>query len=232
MTPLKAAFIAALVGLAGVASAQAQPGLTVSVGAPASVATGPDRTIATIALRAGGEDVTLEKLPLSMGYSDAQATPLSGCMLHRDSAAGAPLNTGANALGQMGSGDVVVTLDDPLEIPANSTAVLYLTCSIPATAPNGSAVATSIFVSQVEAEADGASATVEGSDPQKGATAKPLGIAVIQSATAGTPGTGGDPGGIPGIPNTGGGNSMVLWTLLSFIGLAGAGISYASLRRA
>ncbi|MBP7770759.1 MAG: hypothetical protein KA066_02500 [Candidatus Pacebacteria bacterium] len=230
MKTLKITAIAALLATAGVAAAQTQPDLAISVAAPASVSTGADRTIATIGLNAGANDVTLESLPISLGYSNSQVAPFSNCAL-RNSAGGAALNTGANALGAQGSNDFTVTFDNPMVIEADTTEVLYLTCTIPATVPNENAVATSIFVSRVEATSNGSDVTVEGRDPQAGTTNRPVATAIINSATPSVPGTGTPT--TPGVPNTGAGDSMVLWTLLAALGLVGAGAgAYALTRRA
>jgi hypothetical protein len=245
MKTLKIATLALLMGTAGMAFAQSAPGLTVSVAAPASITTGTGRTIATIGLRAGSGDAKLESLPISLGYSNPPATPFANCAL-RETAGSAALNSGSNAIGAQGSGDFAVTFDTPFTVPANTSAVLYLTCDVPESVPNGAAVATSIFASSVDATSGGDSVTVEGSDPQSGATSKPVAIARIQSSTPAAPGTGdigtpgvpntggsGYTGATPGIPNTGGGGSMILWTLLAFLGFAAAGAgTYAFLKRA
>ena len=242
MKPFKIAALALLLGTAGTAFAQSAPTLTVSVAAPANVSPGANEVIATIGLRAEAGDVTLDALPISLGYSSPQAEPLTGCAL-RPTATGAALNSGKNAIGPRGSGDFTVTFDAPIAVPANTTSVLYLTCTVPVTVPSGNAVATSVFVSQVEAESGGESVSVDGSDPQKGATNRPVAITIIASqvpgasaggagAAPGVSGTG-SAGGVPGVPNTGGGDSMVLWTLLSLIAFAAAGIGgYALMRRA
>ena len=245
MKPLKIAALALLMGTAGIAFAQSAPGLTVSVAAPATVSPGANETIATIGLRAGAESVSLDALPISLGYSSPQAERLTDCAL-RSTATGAALNSGQNALGAQASGDFTVTFDSPVAVPANTTSVLYLTCDVPVTVANGNAIATSIFASQVEAESDGDSVTVAGSDPQKGITDRPVAVTIIASqvpgaAAGGTGGTNGTPGvpntggasGVPGIPNTGGGDGMVLWTLLALFAFAATGIGgYALTRRA
>lgn len=239
MKPLKIAALALLMGTAGIAFAQSAPGLTVSVAAPASVSPGANEVIATIGLRAGSEDVSLDALPISLGYSSPQAERLTDCAL-RSTATGAALNSGQNALGAQASGDFTVAFDAPVMVPANTTSVLYLTCDVPVTVANGNAIATSIFVSQVEAESGGQSVSVDGSDPQKGATDRPIAITIIASqvpgaaagSAPGIPNTGGTSG-VPGIPNTGGGDGMVPWTLLALFAFAATGIGgYALTRRA
>lgn len=230
MKTLKITLIALLLGSAGIAGAQTQPGLTVSVAAPATVSTGADRAIATVALHAEGSDVRLESLPISLGYSNTVADPFGDCAL-RQAATGPALNTGSNAIGAQGSGDFEVVFDTPAIVPANTTAVLILTCDIPASIPDGNAVATSIFVSQVEATSGGSSVSVAGSDPQTGATNRPVGITTISSNTPGIPNTGGPA--TPGIPNTGAGGDMILWTTLALLALVGAGVTgYVLWRRA
>lgn len=229
MKTLKIAAVAALVLAAGTVGAQTQPELAISVAAPASVTTGANRTIATIGLNAGANDVTLESLPISLGYSNIFAEPFSNCAL-RNTATGAALNTGSNALGAQGSNDFTVTFDDPLVIEADSTEVLYLTCTIPATVPNDSAVATSIFVSQVEAMSNGSDVTVQGRDPQAGTTNRPVATAIISSVTPSVPGTGTP---TPGVPNTGAGDNTAVLALLALLAVAAVGAGgYTLMRRA
>ncbi|MES2202933.1 MAG: hypothetical protein V4474_01245 [Patescibacteria group bacterium] len=215
MKILKIVSTAALLGFAGVALAAA--GLTVGVSAPASVSTGNARTLATISLMGGADNVTLTSLPLSLGFAGqtgvvTAASPLTNC--HLTNAGGTTLNTGSNTIAAaLGSQDITVNFDQALAVPANGLVTLSFVCDVPATVPDGSAFATAIFPNKVTAQTS-ASTSIAIAGTNVGTTGAAMGVAIISSATTGTPDTG-NTGGNPGTPNTGaGGNSAMTWFVL------------------
>ena len=239
MKTLKVVSTAVLLGFAGVALAAT--GLTVGVSAPASVPTGNAQTLATVTLIGGSQDAQVSMLPLSMGYAAqsgviTSAAPLTNCKINN--AGGTTLNTGVNAVtSAVGSQDINVNFDQTLTVPANGTVLLSLVCDIPATVPNGSAVAVSIFPSTVVAkDVNGAVLAVAGTDPN-GTSATPSAVTVIASATPGTgldTGNGGTTGGsttTPGTPNTGaGGDAATTLFVLALSGLVAVAAGAYTLR--
>ncbi|MDE2071397.1 MAG: hypothetical protein KGI70_01525 [Patescibacteria group bacterium] len=232
-TTLKIGAVAGFLVLASVASAQAAPGLVVSVSAPSSVQATAGQTIANITLSAPNGAI-LNSLPVVIGYSNSlpgntgPANPLSNCTLRNSN--NAVLSAG-NPTGTIGAGQVGISFASPLVIGPNSAVTLALNCDITPAVPNNSGLAVMVPTANVSAASSSIQLVVSGTGGA-GATATPMATTLVTSATpGGTPTT--PPA--PGVPNTGaGGSAGINFAILalSLLTAVGSGLYLSRLLKA
>jgi hypothetical protein len=218
MKILQGVLAAALFSLTTVAVAQTAPTLTVSVSSPTAITVGSAERVATVSLAATSA-VTLSQLPLSVGLSDPMV--LSNCNLVDQSGVSV---TAAHSFSINNSSQVVATFAAPISV---GNTVLSLVCDIPATTPNGSAVAVSIFPKNIVASSTLGTVSVVSPSMMDGGTTG--GIAAITSSTHVALGGSTQP---PGTPNTGaGGSASIIWITLAAALSAMIGSSIYLLKR-
>lgn len=169
--------------------------------------------------RSGG-NVNVSSIPLTVTLTGgATNTSFSNCALRNVVNISTSLNTGANAVGNIGSGVSTFTFDTPLSVPAGGIVALALTCNVTGPVPAGATALVSLNPSTVTSTVAGTGSALT---PTVGLTSGgALGttsgtVTFFQGTATPTPTTP-----TPGVPNTGAGGQ----SLPVALGLISSGIA-------
>jgi len=211
----------------GIASAQAAPGLAVSLSTAPSVPAGSSQVaLATVTLDAthSGQNVTFSSLPLSLSYNGVPPTAFTNCSVQDVVALGFPLTSGGNAVTAFTGSGVTFHLNAPFTIIAGTSVRFAIVCDVSPAAPAGSSITFSIAPAVLSATSASGTAVVPTSTGQ---TAGAVSVTAGTASSVTTPTT----SATPGIPNTGFGGDALATLLIMSLSLLAAYIGATVSRR-